>query len=101
MLSPMASSPSPSFASARFDFAQNQLIFEAPGFVGAAAPVRLGGANPGCLYHRPIRFYVASPVNSIFMLGGAPETHEVLSKTPRMDIPTPPNGLPRGVSDQG
>ncbi|MGA8345490.1 MAG: hypothetical protein WB781_26410, partial [Candidatus Sulfotelmatobacter sp.] len=39
-------------------------------------------ANHGCLYHRLTRFYVASPLNSIFMLGGAPEAHEVLSKTP-------------------
>ena len=37
---------------------------------------------------------------SIFMLGGAPEAHEVLSKTPRIEI-LPPRKLPRGVSDQG
>jgi hypothetical protein len=56
------------------------------------------------LYHRLTRFsrfYVASPLNPIFMLGGAPEAHEVLSKTPRFDIPLHPNTLPRGVSDQG
>jgi hypothetical protein len=34
------------------------------------------------LYHRLTRFYVASLLNRIFMLGGAPEPHEVSSKTP-------------------
>ena len=34
-----------------------------------------------------LRFYVASPLNPIFMLGGAPEAHEALSKTPRFEIP--------------
>jgi hypothetical protein len=45
-------------------------------------------------------FYVASPLNPIFMLGGAPEAHEVLSKTPRMRDVLRPKSLPRGVSDQ-
>ena len=58
-------------------------------------------ANHGCLYHRLTRFYVASPLNPIFMLGGAPEAHEVLSKTPRIEIPLQRKSLPRGVSDQG
>jgi hypothetical protein len=29
---------------------------------------------------------VAGPLNPIFMLGGAPEAHEVLSKTPQMQV---------------
>jgi hypothetical protein len=58
-------------------------------------------ANHGCLYHRLTRFYVASPLNPIFMLGGAPEAHEVLSKTPRIEILLDPKTVPRGVSDQG
>jgi len=47
-------------------------------------------ANHGCLHPRLTRFsrfYVASPLNPIFMLGGAPEAHEALSKTPRFEIP--------------
>jgi hypothetical protein len=36
---------------------------------------------------------VANP-NSIFMLGGAPEAHEVLSKTPRIDLLLPPKTVP-------
>src|SRR3989454_9819550 len=31
-------------------------------------------------------FYVASPLNPIFMLGDAPEAHDVLSKTPRIQL---------------
>jgi hypothetical protein len=61
-------------------------------------------ANYGCLYPRLTRFsrsYVASPLNPIFMLGGAPEAHEVVSKTPRIEIPSARKSLPRGVSDQG
>jgi len=46
-------------------------------------------------------FYVASPLNPIFMLGDAPEAHDVLSKTPRIEIPPPRKSLPRGVSDHG
>ena len=57
--------------------------------------------QPRCLYHRLTRFDVASPLNPIFMLGGAPEAHDVLSKTPRIEVPAPPKSLPRGVSDQG
>jgi len=56
------------------------------------------------VYHRLTCFscfYVASPLNPIFMLGGAPEAHEVLSKTPRIEILLHPKTLPRGVSDQG
>ena len=34
-----------------------------------------------------ITVYGATPLNPIFMLGGAPEAHEVLSKTPRIEIP--------------
>jgi len=41
-----------------------------------------------------LRFYVASPLNPIFMLGGAPEAHEVLSKTPRFEIPLRANVRP-------
>ena len=58
-------------------------------------------ANHRCLYHRLARFYVASQRNPMFMLGGAPEAQEVLSKTPRIEIPPLPNRLPRGFSDQG
>jgi len=43
-------------------------------------------ANHGCLYHRLTRFYAASPLNPIFMLGGAPEAYEVSSKTPRVQL---------------
>jgi hypothetical protein len=56
-------------------------------------------ANHGCLYHRLTRFYVASPLNLIFMLGGAPEAHDVLSKTPR-SASFQPEVSARGVSDQ-
>jgi hypothetical protein len=43
--------------------------------------------QPRGLYHRLTRFYAASPLNPIFMLGGAPEAHAVLSKMPRSDCP--------------
>src|SRR5258708_5907910 len=55
----------------------------------------------GCLYHRLTRFYAASPLNPIFMLGGAPEAHDVLSKTPRISFFFHPKPPVRGVSDQG
>jgi len=58
-------------------------------------------ANHGCLYHRLTRLYAASPLNLIFMLGGAPEAHDVSSKTPRVDIFFKPEVSCRGVSDQG
>jgi hypothetical protein len=57
-----------------------------------------------CLYHRLTRFYVASPLNPIFMLGGALEAHEVLSKMPRGSSGSTGfdcEDLPRGISDQG
>jgi hypothetical protein len=40
------------------------------------------------------------PPSSIFMLGGAPDAHEVLSKTPRIEFYFVVKIPPRGVSDQ-
>jgi hypothetical protein len=52
--------------------------------------------QPRMLVSQTDPFHVASPLNPIFMLGGAPEAHEVLSKTPRIDIPAPPQeSVPR------
>jgi len=48
-----------------------------------------------------LRRKLASPLNLIFMLGGAPEAHDVSSKTPRVDIFFKPEVSCRGVSDQG
>ena len=36
----------------------------------------------------------ARPLNPIFMLGGAPEAHEVLSKRPWIEIPLRPKTVP-------
>ena len=58
-------------------------------------PTRRRPPNHGCLYRRLTRFYVASPLNPIFMLGGTPEAHGVLSKTPRIDIPFAPKVCPK------
>jgi hypothetical protein len=58
-------------------------------------PTRRRSPNHGCLYRRLTRFYVASPLNPIFMLGGTPEAHGVLSKTPRIDIPFAPKVCPK------
>ena len=59
-------------------------------------------ANHERLYHRLIRLHVASPLSPIFMLGGAPEAHEVLSKMSRIGVLYFAHGLlPRDISDQG
>ena len=41
------------------------------------------------------------PQNASGFLCGAPEAHEVLSKTPRIEILLHPKTVLRGVSDQG
>ena len=67
---------------------------------GEGQAVKQSPTTDACIT-RLTRFYVARSLNPIFMLGGAPEAHEVLSKTPRVNFLLNPKCLARGVSDQG
>jgi len=51
-------------------------------------------ANHEPLYHSLIRLHVANTLNPIFMPGGAPDAHEVSSKTPRSEILLRPKPVP-------